>query len=478
MSGFSEYADYDGLGLAELIRRKEVSPEEVLGAAIAAIERHNPALNAVIHTMYDEARAAAAGAEGAFAGVPFLLKDLGAHCAGAPYTAGCRVLADNVPDYDTEHTRRFRQAGLAILGKTNTPELGFCASTEPDLFGPTRNPWDTGRTAGGSSGGSAAAVAAGMVPLAHASDGGGSIRIPAAACGLVGLKPTRLRSPWGPDAGDVLFGFAVQHVVSRTVRDSAAALDATAGTEQGAPYAAPPQERPFLDEVSADPGRLRIAFAAEAQSGAAVSPECESAVEEIARLCDSLGHHVEAAAPAFAEKDRGVANELFKVLASALHAQLVEEFEAMLGRPIELDEFEISTRPSIELGRRLSAIDVINALNTAHRMGREVAAFMTDYDLLLTPTTASPAIPLGVLAPHNPDLESHVANIFGFAAFTPMANVTGQPAISLPLAESADGLPIGIQFAARFGDEATLFRIAAQLEAARPWIGRRPPSYG
>ena len=262
------------------------------------------------------------------------------------------------------------------------------------------------------------------------------------------------------------------------MRDSAAALDATAGTEPGAPYAAPPQERPFLDEVGADPCRLRIAFSAEAHSGVPVSPECTKAVEEVAKLCESLGHHVEAAAPAFAEKDRGVANELFKVLASALHAQLVEEFEAMLGRTIELAEFEISTRPSIEFGRQLSAIDIINALNTAHRMGREVATFMSDYDLLLTPTTASPAIPLGVLAPHNPDLENHVANIFGFAAFTPMANVTGQPAISLPLTESADGLPIGIQFAARFGDEATLFRIASQLEAARPWIGRRPPSYG
>ena len=410
MSGFAEYASYDGLGLAALIRSKEVSRDEVLEAAIAAIERRNPALNAVIHTMYDEARAAPPVTEGAFAGVPFLLKDLGAHCAGAPYTAGARILADNnVPDYDTEHTRRFRRAGLVILGKTNTPELGFCASTEPDFFGPTRNPWDTGRTAGGSSGGS---------------------------------------------------------------------LDATAGTEPGAPYAAPPQERPFLDEVGADPGRLRIAFTAEAQSGAPVSPECASAVEEVATLCKSLGHHVEAAAAAFAETDRGVANELFKVLASALHAQLVEEFEAMLGRTIALDEFEISTRPSIEFGRTVSAIDVINALNTAHRLGREVAAFMADYDLLLSPTTASPAIPLGVLAPHNPDLEDHIANIFGFAAFTPMANVTGQQAISLPLAESADGLPIGIQFAARFGDEATLFRIAAQLEAARPWIGRRPAIFG
>ena len=480
MSGFAEYADHDGLGIAELVRRREVSPGEVVEAAIATIERRNPKLNAIIHKMYDEARETAAieVGGGAFAGVPFLLKDLGAHCAGAPYTAGSRVLEGHVPDYDTEHTIRLKRAGLVILGKTNSPELGFCASTEPDFYGPTRNPWDRSRTAGGSSGGSAAAVASGMVPLAHASDGGGSIRIPAEACGLVGLKPTRLRNPWGPDSGDVLFGFAVQHVVSRTVRDNAAALDATAGTEPGAPYAAPPQERPFLDEVGDDPGRLRIAFTGEAQSGAPVAPECANAVVEAAKLCESLGHHVEEAAPAFAENDRGVANELFTVLASALHAQLVEEFEALLGRTIALNEFEISTRASIEFGRRLSAIDMINALNTTHRIGREVAAFMTDYDLLLTPTTAAPAIPLGVLAPHNPDLESHVANIFGFAAFTPMANVTGQPAITLPLYESTDGLPIGIQFVARFGNEAPLLRIAAQLEAALPWIGRRPAPYG
>ena len=480
MSGFAEYSDYDGLGIAELVRRKEVSPSEVVEAAIAAIERRNPELNAIIYKMYDAARESAADgvSDGAFAGVPFLLKDLGAHCAGAPYTAGSRVLEGYVPDYDTEHTIRVKRAGLLILGKTNSPELGFCASTEPDFYGPTCNPWDRSRTAGGSSGGSAAAVAAGMVPLAHASDGGGSIRIPAAVCGLVGLKPTRLRNPWGPDSGDVLFGFAVQHVVSRTVRDNAAALDATAGTEPGAPYAAPPQARPFLDEVGADPGRLRIAFTGEAQAGTAVSPECRDAVAEAAKLCETLGHHVEEVAPPFAEEDRGIANKLFTLLASALHAQLVEEFESMLDRKIALEEFEISTRPSIEFGRQISGIDVINAINTTHRIGREVAAFMTNYDLLLTPTTASPAIALGVLAPHNPDLEAHIANIFGFAAFTPIANVTGQPAITLPLYQSADGLPIGIHFTARFSDEAALLRIAAQLEAALPWIGRKPAAYG
>jgi amidase len=383
-----------------------------------------------------------------------------------------------VPDHDSEHTLRLKRAGLLILGVTNVPELGFNASTEPDLYGPTRNPWNVARTAGGSSGGSAAAVAAGMVPIAHATDGGGSIRVPAAICGLFGLKPTRLRNPWGPDVGDVLFGLAVQHVVTRSVRDSAAALDATAGTEPGAPYAAPAQERPFLQEVGVEPGRLRIAFTRQAQSGVAAHAECVRAVEEAATLCEDLGHRVEEAAAPFDVKDKEIAPRLFTLLVSALHAALLDDFAQMLGHEVRIDDFETSTRASIEYGRRISAVELVHALDTVHGLGRKMARFMKDHDVLLTPTMAMPPIPLGQLAPHNPDLDAHMANVFGYAAFTPLANVTGQPAMSVPLAQSADNLPLGVHFAARFGEEAMLFRLASQLEEARPWSQRRPENFG
>ena len=479
MAGFSEYASYDGVGLAELIRRREVKPTEVVEAAIDVIERRNPALNAVIHRRYEAARAEARSKPGGpLAGVPILMKDLGATCAGVPYTAGSKVLRDYVPDHDSEHTARLKRAGLIVLGVTNVPELGFNASTEPDLYGPTRNPWNVARTAGGSSGGSAAAVAAGMVPIAHATDGGGSIRVPAAICGLFGLKPTRLRNPWGPDAGDVLFGLAVQHVVTRSVRDSAAALDATAGTEPGAPYAAPTQERPFLHEVGTRPGRLRIAFTRDAQSGVAVHTECVRAVEEAAILCADLGHQVEEAAPACDQKDRGIAPRLFTLLVSALHAALLDDFAQMLGREVRAEDFETSTRASIEYGRRISAVEMVHALDTVYALGRKIARFMEDYDVLLTPTMTAPPIPLGELAPHNPDLDAHIANVFGYAAVTPMANITGEPAMSVPFMQSPDNLPIGVHFTARFGDEATLFRLASQLEEARPWSQRRPEIFG
>ena len=287
---FTEYARYDGVGLADLVRRKEVSPGELVESAIEVIERHDPTLNAVIHRLDESARAQApALADGPLCGVPFLLKDIGAHVAGQPYAEGSAVLKGYIAESDTELALRFKRAGLLICGTTNAPEFGYNATTEPDLYGPCRNPWNPERTTGGSSGGSAAAVAAGMVPIAHASDGGGSIRIPAAACGLVGLKPTRLRNPWGPDAGDVLFGLAVEHVVSRSVRDSATVLEATAGTELGAPYAAPVKERPFTEEVGADPGRLRIAFSAQAASGVPVHADCVAAVQEVAKLCRLRG---------------------------------------------------------------------------------------------------------------------------------------------------------------------------------------------
>ena len=477
---FTEYARYDGVGLADLVRRKEVSPGELVESAIEVIERHDPTLNAVIHRLDESARAQApALADGPLCGVPFLLKDIGAHVAGQPYAEGSAVLKGYIAESDTELALRFKRAGLLICGTTNAPEFGYNATTEPDLYGPCRNPWNPERTTGGSSGGSAAAVAAGMVPIAHASDGGGSIRIPAAACGLVGLKPTRLRNPWGPDAGDVLFGLAVEHVVSRSVRDSATVLEATAGTELGAPYAAPVKERPFTEEVGADPGRLRIAFSAQAASGVPVHADCVAAVQEVAKLCEDLGHTVVEAAPPFAEKDKEAAVELFMILASALSASsMALDYAAMTGRPTSLDDVEISSRAVIEHGRGLSAVDLIQAVNRMHRIGREVARFMVDYDVMLTPTLASPPIPLGILAPHNADLVGHTRNIFAFAAFTPLANITGQPAISLPLCHNAENLPVGLQFAARFGEEATLFRLAAQLEEAKPWSARRPPIYG
>ena len=476
----AEYAHTDGVGLAELVRRKEVTPAELVESAIQAIERHNPTLNAVIHRLDDMAREAAdAVVDGPLGGVPFLLKDIGARCAGAPYTEGSRILKDYVAATDTELVVRFKNAGLIICGKTNTPEFGYNSSTEPDLYGPSRNPWNPERTTGGSSGGSSAAVASGMVPIAHANDGGGSIRIPAAACGLVGLKPTRLRNPCGPDAGEVLFGLAVEHVVSRTVRDSATVLEATAGTELGAPYAAPVKERPFTEEVGADPGRLRIAFSTEAASGVPVHADCVAAVQEVAKLCEDLGHTVVEAAAPFAEKDKDAAVELFMILATALSASnMALDYATMIGRPPSLEDIEISSRAVIEHGRTLSAVDLIQAVNRMHRIGREVARFMVDYDVLLTPTLAAPPIPLGVLAPHNPDVVAHTHNIFAFAAFTPLANITGQPAITLPLCHNAENLPVGLHFAARFGDEASLFRLAAQLEEARPWAARRPPIFG
>ena len=476
---FKEYVQHDGVGLADLVGRKEVSAAEVVETAIGLIEKHNPAINAVIHRLDDMAREAATNVpEGPLSGVPFLLKDIGAFCAGAPYHAGSKVLAGFVPDHDTELTARFKRAGLVICGKTNTPEFGFDSSTEPDLYGPSRNPWDTSRTTGGSSGGSAAAVAAGIVPIAHANDGGGSIRIPAAACGLVGLKPTRMRNPWGPDLGDVAFGLAVEHVVTRSVRDSATVLDATAGTEVGAPYAPPPQERPFVDELGADPGRLRIAFTTSATGGAPVHADCVAAVEDTAKLLADLGHDVDEAWPAFEDKDRKAGNELFMILASALNAASMIDFEELTGRPSRLEDVEISSRACIEYGGTLSAIDLIQAVNRMHRIGRIVAKFQEDYDILLSPSLASPPIALGVLAPHNPNVAEHIDNVFGFAPFTPLGNVTGQPAISLPLAHNSENLPVGLHFAGRFGDEAVLFRLAAQLEEARPWADRHPAIWG
>ena len=476
MHGFAEYVEHDGLGLAALIRSGQVSPLEVLEAAIARIEKLNPSLNAVVTKVYDEARAEAQGLDrnAAFAGVPFLLKDLGGAQAGVPLSAGSRFFAHAAAPADAEIVRRHRRAGLMILGRTNTPEFGLNASTEPVLFGPTRNPYDLARSSGGSSGGSAAAVAARMVPLAHASDGGGSIRIPASCCGLFGLKTTRNRNSYAPYAGEGLAGFSVEHVVSRSVRDSAAALDATAGPAPGDPYYAPPPARPFLDEVGASPGALRIALATEAFNGVAVHPDCVAAARAAARLCEDLGHAVEEAVPSYDVE--GLDANYNRIFAVGAAANIALRARAM-GREPDAAGFERVTWAMVELGRQIAAPDYVMMLNRLHGISREIARFFETYDVLLTPTLAEPPVELGVLDMMSEDLAAYTERLWRFSPFTYPFNVTGQPAMSVPLSWNEAGLPIGVHFVGRYGDEATLFRFAAQLEQAQPWAERRPTEH-
>jgi Asp-tRNA(Asn)/Glu-tRNA(Gln) amidotransferase A subunit family amidase len=477
MHGFAEYVNYDGLGLAELVRTREVAATEILEAAIARIERLNPTLNAVVTKVYDAARAEAQAldADAPFAGVPFLLKDLGGAQAGVPLSAGSRFFAHAAAPADAEIVKRHKRAGLMILGRTNTPEFGLSATTEPVLFGPTRNPWDPTRTAGGSSGGSAAAVAVRMVPLAHASDGGGSIRIPAACCGLFGLKTTRNRNTLAPYAGESLAGCSVEHVVSRSVRDSAAALDATAGPAPGDPYFAAPPARPFLAEVGAPPDRLRIALTTKAFGGAPVHPDCVAATEAAARLCEELGHIVEEAAPAFDVEGLDANYNLIFAVGATANIQLRAR---AIGKELNPEAFERVTWAMVEMGRSISAPDYVMMVNRLHGISREIAAFFDTYDALLTPSLAEPPVELGVLDMMSDDLAAYTERLWRFTPFTYPFNVTGQPAMSVPLSWNAAGLPIGVHFVGRYGDEATLFRLAAQLEQARPWADRRPPEAG
>jgi amidase len=488
------YDTHDALGLAALVRAREVTPRELVEAAIRRIDRLNPRINAVVYRMDDEARRAAdAGAgDGPFAGVPFLLKDLLAHYAGTPTTAGSRMLDGFVPDHDSEIVRRFRRAGLIVVGKTNTPEFGLTPFTEPERYGPTRNPWDLSRTTGGSSGGSAAAVAAGIVPMAGGGDGGGSIRIPASCCGLFGLKPTRGRTPTGPDEGELWQGAAIEHVLTRTVRDSAAALDAIAGGDPGAPYIIAPPERPYLDEVSTEPRSLRVAMTSTPLLGHSVHPECVRAVDDAARLLESLGHHVEEAAPTV---DRDSFNRAFLTIVCGEVRADLSDAERVTGRRASSRLVEPPTWALALLGRALGADAFALASRTLQRAAREVGRFFERYDVLLTPMLASPPVAIGALQPTPREmlairilgaldaggllrragmLEQAAEKVFDFIPYAPLFNVTGQPAMSVPLAWSADGLPIGVQCVARFGDEATLFRLAGQLERARPWAARRP----
>jgi len=464
---------FDGLGLAALIRRREVSAGEVLEAAVAAVEARNHEINAVVARLYDQARAAVVAGlpAGPFTGVPYLLKDLGAHYRGAVTSYGGALFKDFVVDHDSEITVRLKRAGLVIFGKTNTPELGLASSTEPRLFGPTRNPWSPAHSAGGSSGGSAAAVAAGMAPMAHATDGGGSIRIPASACGLFGLKPTRARNPMGPDQGEGWGGASVGHAVTRTVRDSAALLDATSGPDLGDPYWAPPPERPFLEEVGRDPGSLRIAITTTPWNGQPVDPECAEAARAAGRLCESLGHRVEGASPAV---DAGALGAATLVIIGANLRAALEARAATLGRELTPEDVERITWIRAMDGHTARAADYARAAAVMHRTGRQVAPFFERFDVLLTPTMCRPPHPLGVIDMMTADEAGYGRAVLGTIAFTSLWNACGNPAMSVPLAWSRAGLPMGVQFVARFGDEATLLRLAAQLEAAQPWIDRRP----
>ena len=463
----------DGLGLAELVRRREVSAKELLDGAISRVESINPKVNAVVTRMYDVARGVISAGlpNGPFTGVPYLLKDLGVLYMGVVTSGGSRAFADAVADHDSEITARLKRAGLVIFGKTNTPELGISPSTEPRLFGPTRNPWNLGKSAGGSSGGAAAAVASGIVPMAHATDGGGSIRIPASCCGLFGLKPTRARNPMGPDAGEGWSGASVGHAVTRTVRDSAALLDATSGPDVGDPYWAPPPAGPLVAEVGRDPGRLRVALATTAWNGARVDAECAEAATAAARLCETLGHHVEEARP---EIDVEALGRAQLVIVSGNVRNVLDLRGAARKRPVTPEEVERITWLRAQEALQYTAADYARSILVVHRTGRAVARFFERYDILLTPTMAHTPYPLGVLDLNTDDVAGFTEARLRSTAFTSLFNSSGNPAMSVPLAWSREGLPIGVQFVAPFGDEARLFRLGAQLESAQPWAGRRP----
>ena len=463
----------DATAQAALVRKKEVSPTELVEAAITRIEALNPRLNAVVTPMYDAARAAARGPipDGPFAGVPFLLKDFIAEVARVRFTEGVAFLQDYIPTEDSELVKRYKRAGLLIVGKTNLPALALGATTEPQFFGPTHNPWDLTRTPGGSSGGAAAAVAARMVPMAHGNDAGGSIRNPASCCGVFGLKPTRGRNPLGPHYGDLFSGLVAEHALTWSVRDSAALLDATSGPDLGDPYGCPPPARPFAQEVTAPCQPLRIGFTSKTPLGTPVHPDCVTALQEAASLCADLGHSVTEAGPVFN------AERLFQAYATLVasgFAWAMADWGRRTERTPTAEAFEPFVWALAEKGRQLTAPAYLLALQDLQQEARSLARFFGEYDVWLTPTLGEPPVPLGTFAFSQEDPFAMRRRIRIFDPFTYLSNTTGQPAMSVPLYWNADNLPIGSHFVGRFGEESTLFRLAGQLEAARPWADRRP----
>jgi amidase len=474
MSKLNELAFMDALAQADLVKQKKIQPIELVESAIERIERLNPKLNAVVTPMYDLGREIAKSDlfQGPFTGVPFLLKDLVAEYAGVRFTEGSVFLSDFISKQDSELVKRLKKAGLIIVGKTNTPEFGSLPTTEPELFGPTHNPWDTDKTPGGSSGGSAAAVASGMVPMAHGNDGGGSIRMPASCCGVFGLKPTRGRNPLGPLYGDIINGLVAEHALTRSVRDSAALLDVTSGVDAGDPYWAPPPKQPFIQEVATDPGSLRIAFTTKAPREVPVHDDCVKAAKEAAALCNDLGHKVEEIELTY---DADLMSKCFFTLWCGGSAWVAGHWERRTGQKITQELVEPLSWDLIERGRKINTEKYLLALEDVQRISRDFANFISEWDVIITPTLAEPPVSLGTFdaTSENP-LQGFVRSA-SFMPFTAICNITGQPAMSVPLYWNQGGLPIGTQFIGRFGDEATLFRLAAQLEEAWPWANRRPP---
>ncbi len=476
MSGFSDYDDFDGLGLAGLVRQGDVSAYELLEEAVERTRRLDPKINAVTQQHFDLAKEAIDQGlpDGPFRGVPFLLKDLGVGLKGTITSSSSKLYQGAVADHDTTLVERYKAAGLVIFGKTNTPEFGITATTEPALHGPARNPHNIDYSTGGSSGGAAAAVAAGYIPVAHASDGGGSIRIPASCCGVFGLKPTRARTPSGPDVGEGWAGLSIAHCVSRTVRDSAALLDATHGPAVGDPYAAPHFGGSFLEEMQKAPGQLRIAVQTSSNADTRVHPDCLAAITKTAKLLEEMGHIVEEAEPDLAP---GVIGDALRFASSVGTAAMLDAHAERLGRPITEDDVEWVTWRTYQRGKKVLAADYARSIALIHQITRKVGYFFKDYDLHLAPTLGTPPRKLGELDTQSHDTKSYARLIGEFSPFTAMYNITGQPSASTPMHWTEDGLPVGVMLTARFGDEAAVLRIAAQLEEANPWASRKPPNW-
>lgn len=487
-----EYDDLDAMGLASAVRAGDVSPRELLDAAAERIESRNPALNAVVYDMLERARSRVDSLpDGPLKGVPFLVKDLKLQLEGTPTSNSSKLSKDVIATQSSVTAERYEAAGLQILGKTNTPEFGIMGITEPALRGPCRNPWNTDHTPGGSSGGSASAVAARIVPIAHSGDGGGSIRIPASACGLFGLKPTRGRVTMAPFVGEAWGGFVQEHVLSRSVRDSALLLDIEAVRTPGEPYVAPQKERPWIEEVGVDPGKLRIGYTAESMYAGTAHPDCVAAVEDAISLLRDLGHEVVEATPSY-DKAKLI-NAYFLTVATGV-ARFVETTSHAAGRKPRAGDYEPATWLLAQIAWKTTAPQLLEAQQDMQAAGRTVAAFFGEYDLFLSSTLGRPPAKIGEVMPTTselaqlallrtlnvgPLLRTALAKMAdGKLVYTPntqLFNQTGHPGMSVPLYWNKEGLPIGTQFVSRFGDEAALFRIASQLEEARPWADRKPP---